>query len=236
MDNIRYVFTDIPFKADLYSIIKTCAAEEDYELVAEIAEFVDKAEKVAKPKAILRYVSISHSEDGKVTAIENTPCIDSTVLNKNLSGIDKAVAYVVTCGSELDSIDCEYDPLKEYWLDLVKLQSLYAARKYADVKIKELLSADKIAHLNPGSLPQWPISEQPSLFGYIGKVTESIGVELSSSHLMHPLKSSSGLAYPSETSYENCMICTNLKCPNRRAPFDEKMAEEYGTGNCSNNM
>lgn len=232
MDNIRYVFTDIPFKADLYSIIKTCAAEEDYELVAEIAEFVEKAEKVAKPKAIFRYVSITHDKDGNVTEIANTPCNDSTVLNKNLKDVNNAVAYVITCGTELDSVDCEYDPLQEYWLDLVKLQALGTARKYADEKIRELLGTEKIAHVNPGSLPQWPISEQQSLFGYIGNVTESIGVELSSSHLMHPLKSGSGIAYPSETSFENCMICTNLKCPNRRAPFDEKMAEEYGTGNC----
>lgn len=235
MENGKIILKDIPFNVDLYSIVKTCAAEEDDELVAEIAEFAEKAEKLASPKAILKLVDITHSEE-KVTAIAGIPCNDSVVLNKNLKNIERAVAYVVTCGTELDAVDTEYDPLKEYWLDLIKLQALGAARKCATDKIKEILGTEKIAHLNPGSLPQWPISQQPALFGYIGKVTESIGVELSSSYLMHPLKSGSGLAYPSETSYENCMICTNLKCPNRRAPFDEKMAEEYGTGNCSNNM
>ncbi|MBP3322673.1 MAG: hypothetical protein J6M16_00605 [Clostridia bacterium] len=235
MENGKIILKDIPFKVDLYSIVKTCAAEEDDELVAEIAEFAEKAEKLASPKAILKLVDITHSEE-KVTAIAGIPCNDSVVLNNNLKNIERAVAYVVTCGTELDAVDTEYDPLKEYWLDLIKLQALGTSRKCATDKIKEILGTEKVAHLNPGSLPQWPISEQQSLFEYIGEVSENIGVTLGSSYLMTPLKSGSGIAFTTEVHYENCMACTKLNCPNRRAPFNEKMAEEYGTGNCSNNM
>ena len=47
MENGKIILKDIPFNVDLYSIVKTCAAEEDDELVAEIAEFAEKAEKLA---------------------------------------------------------------------------------------------------------------------------------------------------------------------------------------------
>ena len=50
MESVKIILKDIPFKVDLYSIVKTCAAEEDDELVAEIAEFAEKAEKLASPK------------------------------------------------------------------------------------------------------------------------------------------------------------------------------------------
>jgi len=40
-----------------------------------------------------------------------------------------------------------------------------------------------------------------------------------------PLKSGSGIWFPSESHYENCMLCPRTDCPNRRAPYDADGAE-----------
>ncbi|MBE6885257.1 MAG: hypothetical protein E7487_11755 [Ruminococcaceae bacterium] len=233
-ENSPVIYTDIPFSADLDAILNLFADGDD-DLREEITAFISEAEKPVRPKAILRRVEITHTEDGKVCAIAGIPCNDSIVLNKNLAETDFAVAYIVTCGNEIDSFNCEDDPLKVYWLDALKLQALGAARQFIAKEISNLLGTSSFAHINPGSLPQWPISEQSSLFRYIGGVTEAIGVKLSESHLMIPLKSGSGIAYPSNTKFENCMVCTKLTCPNRRAPYDPHLAEKYNSAGCGNN-
>ena len=57
---------------------------------------------------------------------------------------------------------------------------------------------------------------------------EDIGVELTDTFLMLPVKSGSGLLFETEQSYENCSMCPRTDCPNRRAQFDkEKFEREY---------
>ena len=73
--------------------------------------------------------------------------------------------------------------------------------------------------MNPGSLPDWPISQQRPLFDLVGKAAE-IGVHLTDSYLMRPLKSVSGILFATDVTYENCQLCPVERCPNRRAPYD----------------
>ena len=81
-------------------------------------------------------------------------------------------------------------------------------------------AADKnISSLNPGSLKEWPITGQVPLFELLGGVTEDIGVVLSDSLLMSPVKSVSGIMFQSEEAYENCQLCPRENCPGRRAPY-----------------
>jgi hypothetical protein len=75
--------------------------------------------------------------------------------------------------------------------------------------------------MNPGSLAEWPIGEQKLLFGLLGKVEELIGVQLTDSFLMLPIKTVSGIRFPKEGTYENCQLCPRQKCPGRKARYDE---------------
>ena len=52
---------------------------------------------------------------------------------------------------------------------------------------------------------------------------DEIGLELTDSCLMLPYKSVSGIAYETEATFENCMLCTRENCPTRRAPYDASM-------------
>ena len=72
--------------------------------------------------------------------------------------------------------------------------------------------------MNPGPLKDWPLGEQRQLFFLFGDVKQAIGVELTESFLMYPVKSVSGIIFPTEVNYENCQLCPRENCPGRRAP------------------
>ena len=133
-----------------------------------------------------------------------------------------AIPYIATCGAEVEAwADGLTDPLERYWADKLKLALLGAVMG----ELKETLRAvyftgeTYMAALNPGSLPQWPISEQTKLFAMLGDGAEKIGVTLKPSYLMVPTKSCSGIYFAHSGHYENCMLCPRIDCPNRRAPF-----------------
>jgi len=79
----------------------------------------------------------------------------------------------------------------------------------------------------PGSLEDWPITQQKTLFSLFGNVEEVIGVKLPSSFLMTPIKSTSGIMYHTETKFEGCELCPMEKCFNRRIPYDPSLFEKY---------
>ena len=81
------------------------------------------------------------------------------------------------------------------------------------------MPAGHLSHMNPGSLPQWPLSQQRVLFSLLGDVTGAIGVELTESCLMIPAKSTSGILFDSDTEYNNFRFCPMENCPGRSAPF-----------------
>ena len=81
--------------------------------------------------------------------------------------------------------------------------------------------------MNPGSLEDWPISEQRQLFSILGDVESLIGVRLTDSFLMLPIKSVSGVYFPKEITFQSCQLCPRERCQGRRAPYDEKLKGKY---------
>jgi hypothetical protein len=79
--------------------------------------------------------------------------------------------------------------------------------------------------MDPGSLEDWPITEQPKLFSIFGDTEKLIGVRLTESLLMIPRKSVSGILFPSEGSFSSCKLCDRVACPSRKAPFGAGVIE-----------
>jgi hypothetical protein len=80
-----------------------------------------------------------------------------------------------------------------------------------------------LSRMNPGSLTDWPIQEQRKLFALLGNPKDAIGVELTKSLIMVPLKSVSGISFPAEVDFASCQLCPRENCPGRRAPYDETL-------------
>ena len=143
-----------------------------------------------------------------------------------LDDVTRVFAYVATCGGEMEMFDLSsLDMLAPYWVDSIKKQALRDARLALISYCKETCGISKPKSLNPGSgnVDIWPIDEQKGVFSLLGN-SYDIGVTLTSSFLMTPNKSISGLMFASPSQdYESCAYCERERCPNRRVPFKERM-------------
>jgi hypothetical protein len=137
--------------------------------------------------------------------------------------------FVVTIGSRLEekAKTCK-DYLEQYYFEIIANVVLQDVIKGLRTALQDKYKMEKLSYMSVGSLEDWPISEQKQLFSLLGDVEAAIGVQLTSSMLMLPAKSESGIFFPSETTFLNCQLCPRQNCEGRKAAFDPKMARDYG--------
>ena len=219
------VYRDIPFHPEISALEHSAFFSGDPEDEATVALW-EKAIRVAEPKAMVAQVEITHGADGNVTHVGGQP-VCSAVLDKNLAGLHRAFAYIATCGTELTSLCDENADLESKALAFsVRMLALRAAVEFATARVMETYSIPQLAMMNPGSLPEWPITEQTKLFALLENAEAEIGVTLGDNMFMYPMESSSGLMFETDHDYKNCMVCTRLDCVGRQAPYDEAMAKD----------
>ena len=194
---------------------------EDIEIISKLFK---TAKEIAKPKVL--YLEAYVEEISGRNVIINGCKFESDVLAANLKDIHRVFAYVCTCGTEVDDWShSEKDYVVSLWLDMIKEMFLHDAIIFLNEHIKNAYGFKKISAVNPGSgnADNWHISQQTKLFAMIGDVKGEIGVTLTDSFLMTPVKSTSGLFFPSETEFVNCALCGREKCPGRRAEFNQEL-------------
>ncbi len=215
------VLTEIPFKIDHLAIAKKLHIEPSSDEYEELAEILKKAAAAARPKAVYKPIFIEESSSDYVVLGDRKML--STVLPKNLEGIHRVFAYVATCGTEIEEYSKTVsDILHGWWMNTIMEDALGQAMLALRKRIKTDFDIKKMASMSPGSLPDWPISEQTKLFSLFGNVEELIGVKLTDSMLMIPAKSVSGFYFETDIDYVNCQLCQRQNCPSRKKPFDEK--------------
>ena len=191
-------------------------SEDDRE---EFLAVLDQVKKTAAPKVQWRQMTIDEAGNDWVSLCGRR--FGSAMVARQMKPAvgKEAIAYVATCGRELhDLARAQDDPLAEWWIDAISETVL----RRAITQIFQLMNTHlgEGITVNPGSTQGWTVAGQDDLFTLLGDVPGRIGVSLTDSWLMVPYKSVSGLYFPSESDYVNCMFCTIEKCPNRRAPFD----------------
>jgi len=156
----------------------------------------------------------------------------SRVLQKNMEKVERVFPYIITIGSELESQASGLgDILKQYYLELTGDVALSLGKQHLEKHLKKGFGLEKVSSMSPGSLPNWPITEQTPLFALIGDTERLIGVRLTDSLLMIPRKSISGIIFPTETTFFSCQLCSRERCEGRKAPFDEALKAKYGLTN-----
>ena len=187
----------------------------------ELSDMLEEAEAFAEPAVLFGVCGVEcRGDHAWVNGVE----IMSDLAAEKLGVLKRCFPYVGTCGTALEEWSKQYagDLLAEFWADEIKK---YYVRKIAGAYfafIKEQYhTSGHLTGLNPGSIAAWPISGQGELFAVLGGrefVKDSIGVYYTDSFLMLPSKSISGIAFESESFYENCQYCPLVNCPGRRAP------------------
>jgi len=215
------ILDDIPFEVEPGQLL---GASEDPGLRVELEAVVEEAGRVARPRAIYRACFVESRTDDE-TVIDGV-AFRSRVLTVNFETIHRVFPFVVTCGRELQEwSDRLTDPLLSFQADEVKELALRAAHEYMGRHIDRTFGLAGSSHMNPGSLPDWPLPQQYPLFSLLGDVEAAIGVKLTESFLMLPTKSVSGIRFPTETTFESCQLCPREGCPNRRAAWDQDLFE-----------
>lgn len=211
-----------PFKINLDSLKSRLRMQDDDGYLNELTRLVAEAESVGKPKGFYKPVYIDAKGEDYVE-IEGKR-FTSRILRVNLEQAHRVFPYVSTCGTELEKwAKTIEDPLHQFWADAIKVEALTNAFDTMNKHLVQTFHPGKSATMSPGSLSDWPITEQQYLFSLLGDTQEAIGVQLTESMLMIPTKSISGIRFPTEVDFESCQLCPREVCPGRRATYNSEL-------------
>lgn len=209
---------NIKLDSNVEDFFKLLKVDKDYDYAMEIEELFEEGKRIESSKALFGTAYINDKGEDWVN-IEGI-YFNSRLLSTNLKDVHRVFPYIVTCGTELDEwAKSISDPIERFWADTFCEMALRNAFKRMNADFENRLNPGKTVVMNPGSLPDWPISEQKKLFSLMGEEVKKLDVKLTDSFLMIPIKSMSGLKFSAEFTYENCMFCSRKRCPGRRAKY-----------------
>jgi hypothetical protein len=218
------VLDSFPFRVDPAEVMTRLRNRG--ELEGAVRDLVTEVQRIARPKAVYDVCYVD--EKGSDWVVVNGVRFKSHVLRVNLDPVNRIFPYIATCGTEVEAITVpEDDIVTAYCLDTIKRSLVTAARTHLEAYLSKRYAVSQFSRMGPGSLTDWPITEQQPLFSLFGNVENLIGVKLTENCLMVPVKSVSGIMFPTEVKFENCQLCPRPVCEGRRAPYDPALAEEY---------
>ena len=183
---------------------------------------VKEIRSIARPMAMYTITGID--EINETGVVLGGILMESRVMRVNLNEVHRVFPYIATSGKELhDWIQSKDDMLEKYYAEEISQMALRTAGDTLLAHLKGTYQLGKTASMNPGSLEDWPITSQTSLFKLLGDPEQAIGVKLLESMLMIPKHSVSGIRFESESDFSNCELCPRGKCSHRRAPYDENL-------------
>ena len=207
MNNI--LLDTIPYTPSLPDLMKKLHIKPDSPNANELQAMLRNAQAIARPKAVFKIAFIEANQSNRVVIDGVT--FTSRVLSTNLERLHRVFPYIATCGIELDGWAHSFgDMLYRFWADAIAESALRQAMSFLESRLNDLFHADssdltaegktpRFAKMNPGSLEEWPISEQKPLFSLLGNGPEQAGVQLTETFLMHPVKSVSGIFFSSQS-------------------------------------
>ncbi len=221
------VLDNIPLSLNLEAVFNKSQLPKENKLFKKtVEELIEIVNPVASPKAIyeVAYIDDRNEDSLYINGVKFT----SRVLRVNLDKVERVFPHVVTCGKELDEIAVPPDDImKNYCLDAIKEAVLKSALHYLENHLTKCYALGQISTMHPGSLEDWPITQQKELFSLFASTEELIGVKLTENCLMIPIKSLSGIYFPTEIKFESCQLCQREGCSTRRASYDPDLARKY---------
>lgn len=211
----------IPFAPDPIVLLRDLHLEPGTAEADEFAALLDHVQPRVRPRALFAEAFID--EHGEDSVSVDGVMYRSRVLARNLADLYRVFPYIATCGPEADeAAEPGGDFLTQFWIDAIKTEALAAARTFLVDHLMRSYATGNLSSMNPGSgdAELWPIQEQKLLFDYMGDTEAMAGVRLTSSYLMIPNKSVSGILFPSEITFTTCCLCHRERCIGRRAAYD----------------
>jgi hypothetical protein len=184
----------------------------------ELGQILKTYGSLIEPKAVYTFSRISNIENDQIY-LENDVVLSGIILADMLELGQEVVPYVVTVGSRLENeVSRERSLLREWIIEKTADYALEKASAQVRSRVAERLGGI-ISTFSPGSGTGrlFGINQQESLFRLLDP-TQRIGVLLTSSYLMMPRNSVSGILAATGEEYVACEYCPRA-CENRRKPF-----------------
>jgi hypothetical protein len=186
-----------------------------------VCDLVERVWPILEAKATYKACPITskHRDSIKLGRV----CLKSRVLRQQLEQSEQVFPYVVTIGNKLEEkIRTSDDVLEQYYLDTIGNFALSALLVRMEDHLQSRYDFQCISSMAPGSLEDWPLEEQSLLFSALGDVKSAIGVRLTEAFLMIPMKSESGVFFPTSEKFYSCRLCARKDCVNRKTGYNEK--------------
>ncbi len=182
----------------------------DEEDMPAFAETFALAVATFAPRVYMREVAIEALGDD--FAMLSGEWFEGERIASVLSGAKRAWAIVATAG---EKPDCDpNDALRGWWLQALGEHAVHHAISACIAKMP-CPDGEHLSTISPGSLPDWPITQQVPLFRLLGD--QNAGVRLTDTCLMLPRCSVSGVVFSATRAFCSCAHCHRHNCPNRRA-------------------
>ena len=192
-------------------------------LTEELVKLLEKARPLIEPKAACTTTHVTSCEDDLVY-LESGHALKGVVIADMLEAGQEIIPYVVTIGPKLETeIGKEKNLLHSYLLDIIGNYALHKAMSYVKSRETEALGdrRETVSDFSPGTGTGefFGLDQQKPLFEILHPAAATIGVHLSSSLMMVPRKSESGILAATQYEYVACAHCPRKQCDSRSAPF-----------------
>ena len=223
-----FVFDDISFAVDAHQCFELLRIKPGSRHAFEFRDIFEEAQTVVRPKAAFCVAQVQGRGDTCVDI--GGVLFESSILKINLEKSPVVFPFVATCGGELDEFAGSLGgALHRYWADTIQMLALGTAMNMLEEHLKERVSPAELSCMNPGSLEDWPLQQQSRMFDLLGEAAAKIGVSLTESFVLVPLKSVTGIQFVTQEKFMNCQLCPRQNCEGRRAPYEACLYERrYG--------
>ena len=217
---------DLHVDIDEREVLEQLRIKPNSPAVSHVSSFLQRVRAAAHPRALYRECSIGRRE-GETLWIDGIE-FSSPALAVLLGSTNRVIAYVVTCGRELEEVvPQDGSSLEKLALDTIGNLILRSSCQEMERRIAKHCRLGMTGRIGPGAGDGelWAIDEQPKLFRLLGETASTLGVQLTKDHLMLPMKSLSGLLFSTEDAFSACQLCRSEGCSMREGPFDRALRE-----------
>jgi hypothetical protein len=214
-----HLLENIPFSLDEADFLAQMRVKPGSSREASCQELIKRVLAVARPRAVYLPKRIDDLDETGMTV--SGVRFQSKLFLPRLQVGEEIYFFLATSGAEINDWSSNFrgNLLRGYWADSLAERALRTALAALEEALRPFIADEYLAAMDPGSLDEWPLTEQRPLFTLLGDAATACGVRLNEQNVMLPQKTVSGFFFSSASEYHNCELCPRLHCPNRRAPF-----------------
>ena len=219
------VCTELSYTFVKEDLLKRLHCEEDDEIYGRASELIEDAKSALRPAFAIKKFYIDEIRNDGIYIQGNF--FKSKIVANKLKEEKDVYVYIATCGRRINTlIDGTDDELDKYIYDQLSYLAYLQAMEKMSAAVEDCFGIKRHIRLCPGSIIDWSIGDVCKIFTLMEGLYQQIDVNVLDSGLINPLKSTSGMFYPTEEEFDSCAICPRANCENRKMPFDEELHDK----------